>query len=64
LKSHDLRLTVVLDSTQNVVRSWEPPKMPTSFVVDRGGVVRAVNAGFDEGDESKLEKELVSLASR
>jgi peroxiredoxin len=64
LKSHDLRLTVVLDSTQNVVNSWEPPNMPTSFVVDRGGVVRAVNAGFDEGDESKLEKELVSLATR
>jgi peroxiredoxin len=64
LKSHDLRLNVVLDAGQSVVRSYEPAKMPSSFVLDRAGVVRAVNAGFVDGDESKLEKELLDIADR
>lgn len=57
-------LTVVRDGDKTIVSAYEPPKMPTSFVVDRSGVIRAVNAGFDDGDESKLEKQLLSLAQK
>jgi peroxiredoxin len=61
LKSHGLDLTVVYDQGHKIVGEWEPPKMPSSFVIDRDGVIRAVNAGFDTGDESKLEQQLISL---
>lgn len=57
-------LTVVADSDKQIVGSFEPPKMPTSYVIDRTGVVRAVNAGFDEGDENKLEQQLKGLADK
>jgi thiol-disulfide isomerase/thioredoxin len=63
LRSHGVELTVVYDQGQKIVKDWEPPKMPTSFVIDRAGTVRAVNAGFESGDESKLEKQLTSLGS-
>ena len=38
--------------------------MPSSFVVDKGGVVRAVHGGFEPGDEAKLEAELSALVTR
>ena len=61
MKEHGLNLTVVYDKDHKIVGQWEPPKMPTSFVVDRSGVIRAINAGFDSGDESKLEKQLTAI---
>ena len=55
LRSHGLHLTVVSDTSKKIVGAWEPPKMPSSFVVDKAGVVRAVHGGFEPGDEAKLE---------
>jgi thiol-disulfide isomerase/thioredoxin len=39
-----------------------PPKMPSSYFIDRGGVIRQVNAGFEHGDERKIESRLLALA--
>ncbi|HWE29653.1 MAG TPA: TlpA disulfide reductase family protein [Polyangia bacterium] len=64
VKSHGLHLTVLPDSTKKIVSAYEPPKMPSSFVVDKAGVVRAVHGGFEPGDESKLEAELTQLVSK
>jgi peroxiredoxin len=64
LKSHGLHLTVVSDTSKKIVGAWEPPKMPSSFVVDKAGVVRAVHGGFEPGDETKLEAELTSLVTK
>jgi len=65
IKQHGLQqLTVVPDLDKSIVGHYEPPKMPTSFVVDRSGVVRAVNAGFDDGDEHKIERQLAQLAGK
>ena len=64
VSSHALHLTVVPDSSKKIVGAYEPPKMPSSFVVDKGGVVRAVHGGFEPGDEAKLEAELNALVAR
>jgi cytochrome c biogenesis protein CcmG, thiol:disulfide interchange protein DsbE len=64
VRSHGLRLTVVNDASKKIVGAWEPPKMPSSFVVDKGGVVRAVHGGFEPGDEAKLEAELNALVAK
>jgi thiol-disulfide isomerase/thioredoxin len=61
LREHSVKLNVVYDKDHKIVGEWEPPKMPSSFVVDRGGVIRAVNAGFDAGDEAKIEKQLTTI---
>ena len=62
--SRGLHLTIVPDASKKIVGTWEPPKMPSSFVVDKAGVVRAVHGGFEPGDEAKLEAELNALVSR
>jgi cytochrome c biogenesis protein CcmG/thiol:disulfide interchange protein DsbE len=64
IRSHGLHLTIVADASKKIVGSWEPPKMPSSFVVDKAGVVRAVHGGFEPGDESKLEAELNALVTK
>ena len=66
LRSHGLQsqLTVIADTDKSIVGKYAPPKMPSSFVVDKSGVVRALNAGFDEGDERKIEQQLSQLADK
>jgi thiol-disulfide isomerase/thioredoxin len=61
IKTNAPGLTVVYDKDHKIVSEYEPPKMPSSFVIDKNGVIRAVNAGFESGDEAKIEKQLTSL---
>lgn len=41
---------------------FAPPKMPTSYVIDRQGIVRQMNAGFERADVEKIEQQLLTLA--
>lgn len=57
-----LTMTVPLDPKAQVVARYEPPKMPSSYVVDRKGIVRKVNAGFyGASDLARLEADLTAL---
>ena len=56
-----LTLAVALDPEGKVAARYEPSTMPTSFVVDRRGVVRFVHAGYRPGDLSKIKAELDQL---
>jgi hypothetical protein len=35
--------------------------VPTLFVIEKGGKIRATHVGFLSGDEKKIEKEVASL---
>ena len=41
------------DRQKSTVESYDPPKMPTTFVIRRG-IVKHVHAGYASGDENKL----------
>jgi cytochrome c biogenesis protein CcmG, thiol:disulfide interchange protein DsbE len=56
-------ITLGHDPEQKVADAFKPPKMPTSYVIDRKGIVRQVNAGFERADAKKIEAQLVDLAS-
>jgi cytochrome c biogenesis protein CcmG/thiol:disulfide interchange protein DsbE len=56
-------LTLGHDPEQKVADQFKPPKMPTSYVIDRKGVVRQMNAGFERADAKKIEAQLLDLAS-
>jgi cytochrome c biogenesis protein CcmG, thiol:disulfide interchange protein DsbE len=55
------KFTVVWDDGKAVARSYDPPTMPTAYVVDRSGIVRFVHVGYHAGDEATLEREVRSL---
>ena len=56
-------LTLGHDPEQKTADRFKPPKMPTSYVIDRKGVVRHMNAGFERADLKKIEDQLLELAS-
>ncbi len=57
-----VRFPIVWDEGRALAKSYDPPTMPTAFVVDRSGIVRFVHVGYRAGDEQTLEQEVRSLA--
>jgi len=55
------KFPVVWDDGKAVAKAYDPPSMPTAFVVDKSGIVRFVHVGYRAGDEQTLEEEARSL---
>ena len=56
-----VKFPVVWDEGRAVAKAYDPPTMPTAFVIDRNGIVRFVHVGYRPGDEAALEDEVRSL---
>jgi cytochrome c biogenesis protein CcmG, thiol:disulfide interchange protein DsbE len=50
------------DGAGKLAAKLEPSKMPSSYVIDRAGLLRDVNAGYQRGDARKIEVRLSELA--
>ena len=48
------QLTILLDPGTKVVSSFGARAMPTSYILDRGGKVRFIHYGFNEGKDPLL----------
>jgi thiol-disulfide isomerase/thioredoxin len=55
-------LTVAHDPAGLIAERLSPEKMPTSYVIDRSGIVRYVNAGFVPDDAAVIERRLLEVA--
>ena len=49
------------DSEKSVAGKYKPESMPTSYILDKNGMVRFVHNGFREGEEQEIEKQIKSL---
>jgi thiol-disulfide isomerase/thioredoxin len=56
-------LTVAHDPRGKLPDLLQPPKMPTSYLIDGQGVLRFINAGFERADAKKIESRLLALAA-
>lgn len=52
---------IVWDDGKGVAKAYDPPTMPTAFVIDKSGIVRYVHVGYRPGDEATLEDEVRTL---
>ena len=59
--THGAKFHLVWDKDKSIAGKWHPPTMPSSFIVDKKGVVRFVHLGYHEGEEKEIETELKSL---
>jgi cytochrome c biogenesis protein CcmG/thiol:disulfide interchange protein DsbE len=59
--SFGAKFPLVWDSGKAIASRWQPKSMPSTFVVDRKGVVRYVHFGYHDGEESEIEREVKSL---
>ena len=55
------KFPLVWDKNQSLSKSYQPPTMPTSYILDKSGIVRFVHAGFHSGDEQQIEANLSTL---
>jgi peroxiredoxin len=49
------------DEDKTVAHAYKPQTMPSSFVIDKKGVVRYAHVGFHDGEETEVEKEIKDL---
>jgi len=56
-----VKFPIVWDDGKSVAKAYDPPTMPTAFVIDKSGIVRFVHVGYRAGDESALAEEARSL---
>lgn len=59
-----LTFPVVHDAGQQVAGRYEPPRMPSSYIVDRKGIVRHVHGGFRAEDAPVFEKQIKELLAK
>lgn len=52
------------DEDSPAMKSYDPARMPSTFVIDPEGVVRIVRYGYHAGEEDKLAKELADLVKK
>ena len=65
LKGHGhWALTIAHDPAGAIAERLQPDKMPTSYVIDRSGIVRYVNAGFVPDDAAVIERRLLEVAGK
>jgi len=57
------RLHVLLDPGATVIPEYNALAMPTSFIIDRAGIIRYIHFGFNESDPEKWVTEVEGLLS-
>lgn len=55
------RFLILHDANRAVAERYAPPSMPTSYVIDREGILRHINRGFEASDDAKFERQIRAL---
>lgn len=61
LASRDITYAVVFDADKTTPQRYRVAGMPTAFLVDRQGMLRATHTGFKSGDQQKLKQQIQQL---
>ena len=52
---------IIHDSGHAIANRYSPPKMPSSYIIDRRGIIRYVHEGFRAEDGQRMEREVRTL---
>jgi thiol-disulfide isomerase/thioredoxin len=65
LKAHPVQLPLAYDGAKKVLaEKAEIEVMPTSFIIDKKGMIAERHQAFREGDSEKIEKEVAELLKK
>ena len=64
LKKLSVSFPAVHDANHAVSGRYQPPRMPSSYIVDRKGIVRYVHGGYRASDAAEIEKQIVELLGK
>ena len=60
-ETYGAKFPVGWDDGKSIAGKWQIPNMPSTFIVDKSGIVRFVHLGYRDGEEQEIEKEVKSL---
>ncbi len=61
LSTLDVTYKILADSEGKIPESFGVSTMPSSFIIDKEGVIRYVHKGYKSGDVSKIKSEIEQL---
>ena len=64
LRQHRVSFPVVHDAQHAVAGRYSPPRMPSSYIIDRQGVVRHIHEGYRAGDARTIEQHVRTLLAQ
>ena len=62
--TYGAKFAIGWDEDRSISQRYQPETMPSSFLIDRKGIVRFAHVGFRAGDEVQIEKEMQDLLAR
>jgi peroxiredoxin len=60
-QTYGAKFMIGWDENKSAARHYKPETMPTSFLIDKKGIVRFSHVGYHDGEEVAIEKELKEL---
>lgn len=63
-KETGVKFSIVWDKEHKTADAYKPPKMPTSFVLDKEGNIVHKHAGYESGEELKIAEEVKALMGK
>jgi len=61
IKELKINFPVLFDKTQTTSEAYDLKAMPSTFIIDKNGIVRFAHYGYKSGYEKKYEKDVKSL---
>jgi cytochrome c biogenesis protein CcmG, thiol:disulfide interchange protein DsbE len=61
VQAYGAKFTIGWDKSKTAARSYQPETMPSSFLVDRSGIIRYAHVGYHDGEDVTLEREIKEL---
>ncbi len=62
--AYGAKFAIGWDEDRSISQRYQPETMPSSFLIDKKGVVRFTHVGYRGGDEVQIEKEIQELLAR
>ena len=59
-----VKFTILWDKEQKTAKAYSPPKMPTSYIIDKEGNIAHKHAGYESGEEEKIAEEVKALLGK
>jgi peroxiredoxin len=61
VRTEKMPFVVIVDRNKELIKLFHASAVPTLFLIEKGGKIRATHIGFLSGDDKKIEKEVASL---
>jgi peroxiredoxin len=62
--TYGAKFSLAWDGDKSIAKRYKPETMPSSFVIDKEGVVRFAHVGFHDGEEVEVDKEVRELLAQ